>query len=142
MHKFDICIKECNDASRCKDLTVCIVGVCDSHYGNQHSINYASNAVTLFDLQRSYVICPKHKAKVYRQLQITTTDTHYCLYCLYVHNHIIIIKKSSSVAFKQPALHLCDLWCPRKKSRKSGILAALELIVSIYNFPQVKDFVN
>lgn len=66
----------------------------------------------------------------------------YIAYIAYVHNHIIIIKKSSSVAFKQPALHLCDLWCPRKKSRKSGILAALELIVSIYNFPQVKDFVN
>lgn len=31
-----------------------VVGMCNSHQGNQHSSNYASNAIMLFEHQRSH----------------------------------------------------------------------------------------
>lgn len=39
-----------------KNATICIKEMRESHRGNQHSVNYVSNAVALFERQRSQYV--------------------------------------------------------------------------------------
>lgn len=32
---------------------MCIMEMCDAHYGNQHSVNYATNEIALYEHQKT-----------------------------------------------------------------------------------------
>lgn len=81
------------------NVTMCIVGMCDSRSAHQKPSSYASNAIEQFEHQRSKSAQPIKYIKSLLTDRARSQLMHIISY-KWLHDLVITVKTSSSVAFK------------------------------------------